>query len=76
MEKGRGGNSTFLDDLESLLRELLAGKGFGNGGDGQSFAPVLVLVVAIIFAVASHGGKEEECREVEQGGSEGRVREG
>jgi hypothetical protein len=50
--------STFLDDLESLLGELLASKGFGNGGDGQALAAVLVLVVAIVVAVASHGERK------------------
>lgn len=61
--KGRGFR-TFLDDLESLLGELLPGQGLGDRRDGETLASVLVLVVAIFFPIASHGeaGDAESLR--------------
>ena len=72
VDKEQDGTGTFLDDLKSLLGELFASQGVGNRGDGQAFAPVLVLDVVIVFAVASHGGGGGHARGGRRGRGEGR----
>jgi len=73
--RGREVIQTFLDDLESLLGELFAGERLGYGRDSQAFASVLLLVVAIVFAITRHGEKRASEREA-RGENSGEAQEG
>lgn len=66
-KKRHGGGQqrrTFLNDLESLLGELFAGKGLRDGRHSQAFASVLLLIMrssspSLAMAKRKEGGREE-----------------